>query len=439
MAELKKVLILSYFFPPCNLTAAQRVRGWAEYLHQHGYYPIIITRNWDHPVNGPDDMHHDSGSAIVHEQNERYAAYYLPFRGNLRDRLYAKYGKDRFNLLRKALSFVELCGHHFSSRFIPFSNLYRFANDYLRRHPDIRQVVVSGNPFEIFRFGYVLHRKHGVSWIADYRDDWNTSEVNASRGMLDGFLQKLEVRSEKKYMATAACVTSISKVYADKIGAFNQRPGHVILNGYFPSDYAAFLHRDLYAEFTVVYNGMLYASQQIEVFLDGFKAFVDAHPQERKQIRLQFPGILFLKDVAARVAAYMQGYEDVLVMTPRVPRDTVLDIQARAHVLLMVSHEGAKGIPSSKIYEYLGLGKPVLICPGDACILEDTFRPYNLGFVAQTAAEAQAVLEARFALYAQGQGTGEAPDWRYIEQFTRDTQAGVLAKLLDHYDGNLAH
>ena len=42
----KKVLILSYFFPPCNLPASQRSYGWATQLHEYGYHPIIITRNW---------------------------------------------------------------------------------------------------------------------------------------------------------------------------------------------------------------------------------------------------------------------------------------------------------------------------------------------------------------------------------------------------------
>ena len=75
MEELKKVLVLSYFFPPCNLTASQRSLGWAKYLNKFGFYPIFITRNWEHHINGPEDMHHHSGNEIINEQYETHAVY----------------------------------------------------------------------------------------------------------------------------------------------------------------------------------------------------------------------------------------------------------------------------------------------------------------------------------------------------------------------------
>ena len=48
---MKKILIISYFFPPCNLTPSQRTISWARLLHKHGYYPIVITRRWDTKIN----------------------------------------------------------------------------------------------------------------------------------------------------------------------------------------------------------------------------------------------------------------------------------------------------------------------------------------------------------------------------------------------------
>ena len=47
---MKKILIISYFFPPCNLTAAQRVYSLAKYLSKYGFYPTIVTRRWDHSI-----------------------------------------------------------------------------------------------------------------------------------------------------------------------------------------------------------------------------------------------------------------------------------------------------------------------------------------------------------------------------------------------------
>lgn len=433
---MKKVLILSYFFPPCQLTAAQRAYGWAKCLKNEGWDPVVITRNWEHHIGGPDDMHHDSGTDLVIEKNDDFETHYLPFRGNLRDRLYSKHGKSKFTLLRKALSFKELLLQHFSNKVISFSNIYDYALAYCKKHKDVEMILVTGNPFELFRFGWMLNQKTGIPWIADYRDDWTTSEVNHKRGFADGILRSLERRSEKKWVGSAAAITSISPYYVKKISEFTHRPGQVILNGFFEADFADFQDQELEESFTIVYNGMLYPSQQVEVFLDAFKQLADAHPAIRNKIKLKFPGILFLKHVAERVSSYMKGYEDMIEMTERISRKEVLLIQAKAHLLLMVSHKDTIGIPSSKIYEYLGLGKSVLVCPGDKDILDETFSAYNLGYIAYTADEAFRQLQELFSNYLNGSFNDVAPDRSYISTFNRNEQAAVLARymnqLLEH-------
>lgn len=428
---MKKVLIISYFFPPCNLTASQRSMGWARYLKEQGWDPIVITRNWDNHIANPNDINKDSGKEVIHKTSSEFEAYYLPYKGNLRDRLYAKYGHNQFILLRKVLSFIELVGSNFNKAFIPYSNLHAFALDYCKKHDDVKAIIVTGNPFEIFRFGYLLHKEIGIPWIADYRDDWTTSEMNNAKGLLNHFLFQLNKRSEKKWVGTSACITTVSPYYAQKIGRFVQKAGHVLLNGFFEDDLKTFQNRTLYEDFTIVYNGMLYSSQQIEIFLAGFKNFVDANPKFRNKIKLQFPGILYLKDIALRVEKFMHGYEDTLLLTERISREKVLEMQAKAHLLLMVSHLGIKGVPSSKIYEYLGLGRPVLICPGDKDILDETFSPYNLGFIANTSEETFDVLSAQFQKYLDGTYESLQADLTYNQQFTRSTQVKVLADILN--------
>ena len=66
---MQKVLIISYFFPPCNLTASQRVVSWAKYLHKSGYYPIIITRKWEKHVTSFDDCHYPTSKEVLIEDS----------------------------------------------------------------------------------------------------------------------------------------------------------------------------------------------------------------------------------------------------------------------------------------------------------------------------------------------------------------------------------
>ena len=61
---MEKVLIISYFFPPCNLTASRRALNWAQNLREFGYDPIVITRKWDHEIKNPSDLGKDSKQII---------------------------------------------------------------------------------------------------------------------------------------------------------------------------------------------------------------------------------------------------------------------------------------------------------------------------------------------------------------------------------------
>ena len=52
-------------------------------------------------------------------------------------------------------------------------------------------LLISGNPFVQFKFGYDLNKQFGIKWIADYRDDWNTSELESNFGKVKQFVDKL--------------------------------------------------------------------------------------------------------------------------------------------------------------------------------------------------------------------------------------------------------
>ena len=85
---MREVLIISYFYPPCTLTAAQRPAGWLKYLPQFGYKPIVITRNWDVTLSKPEDQLKNAGSQLYIEKSETHEVHYLPYRASLRDRLF---------------------------------------------------------------------------------------------------------------------------------------------------------------------------------------------------------------------------------------------------------------------------------------------------------------------------------------------------------------
>ena len=141
-----KIIILSYFFPPCNITASQRALSWAKYLGEFGFYPIVITRNWERPVNYPTDLHHDTHQTVIHQKFGTYEVYYLPYKQSFRDKLYTQKETARFPLMRQLLTFWELIMQNFVDIVIPFRNFYTFTKQYLKKNSDIKLMVVTANP-----------------------------------------------------------------------------------------------------------------------------------------------------------------------------------------------------------------------------------------------------------------------------------------------------
>ena len=428
---MQKVLIIAYFYPPCNLTASARPAAWAKYLSQYGYYPMVITRNWDVAINKPSDISKSSGTEEKSVVTEQSAVYYLPYQASLKDKIYAQHGDSKYRLLRKALSFFELVFQNYFLRVVPFSNFYDKAVELIEQNPGLDKLVITANPFVSFFIGYRLKQKFPkLKWVADYRDDWSTSEITNHTNALAKFIFGIESKSEKKWVGTASVTTTISPYYAQKISGFTGIPGKTLLNGFTEDDLAKVADQSKPTELAVTYNGTLYPTQPIELFLNGFKQAVDKYGS-KLTFRLNFPGLAYDAVQAERVRSNMKGYEHTLHITERIPRTQVFDIQNQSHAFLMVAHQGIKGISSSKLYEYLCFKKPVILCPNDNDIIQETVTDTGTGVICNTEGEVYNSL-SRMAEDLISKGKVECPiNEERLMSYSRNNQAKVLAEILN--------
>lgn len=424
---MKKVLIISYFFPPCTLTAAQRPFFWARYLKDYGYYPIIVTRKWDSPIKQPADVLKSTSSGISHEKKNGYEVYSLPYRASLRDQVFVKFTGTPLSILSKFLTLIYLIFQNISLRFIPHRNIYTLAKKLIKEDPTINKVVISANPFEQFFFGYLLQKREGIKWIADYRDDWTTSELKLSKNIAQKFISKLERKSEKKWVSTANKITSVSSHYVKKISTLTKRPGEVLLNGFQVSEEKK-IKEDPYSIFSIVYNGTLYSTQPVELFLDTVKQVADKWGKDK--IHIYFPGLAFDKNQAKRVGGYISGYESCFTIMPRISKAEVIKMQNKAQLMLMIPHKGLIGIPSSKLFEYLGLKKSILLLPSDGDIIEEILLDSNLGKICTNISEAVEIINQLMHLFYNGEYLDVEPSPNWIN-YSRYNQTKILAETLD--------
>lgn len=428
---MKKVLVISYFYPPCNLPASNRVLGWAAYLKEYDFYPVIVTRQWDIPINKPEDLHLSCGTSIRHEVKDSHEVFYLPYKASLRDKFFLKYKKKYANLIRRALTFFELLFQNYFVQAVPYKNFYTFSKEYLKNNPDISLIIITGNPFVLFKFGDKLHKEFSIPWIADYRDDWNTTEIWRPRNLAEKLICKIERKSEKKWLASSEFFISVSDHYVNKISSFINKRGYVIYNGFFEKS-EEYLNQPFFTDFTITYNGTLYKTQKIEIFLDGFKKVVDFF-RKRIKVSLCFPGLAYDTFQAERVQKYLKGYESNIIITSRIPRNEVLIIEARSHCLLMVSHQDIKGIPSSKIFEYLAFRKPILLCPSDNDVLQNILLETGLGLICKNSDEVFSSLKNLIIEFIETDRLLISANESFIQKYSRRFQTATFASLIKKY------
>jgi glycosyltransferase involved in cell wall biosynthesis len=420
---MKKVLILSYYFPPCNLTAAQRIGSWEKYLPEFGFYPIVVTRNWTGKELLEEQRLMDSGDMQRVVKNENSEIHFLPYKSTIRDFFFIN--KSKFPLFRYVSKFFTLMQtllNFFFIRTYRFKNLYYYADQLLSADKSITLLMTSVDPFEQFFMAYLLKKRHpNVKWIADYRDDWTTSEI-------DRFpFRKFQAYLEKKWVGTSSAILSISPYYTQKISALVGVKGFTVLNGFDNINSLSSTNTDP-NNFILTYNGTLYASQPIEIFLEGFKLFVSKNPNIN--VHLYFPGLLFNKIQANRVINALHGFELNYTVTERVSRQEVLSLQERSDLLVMVAHKNIKGIPSSKIFEYIGLRKHFIVCPGDGDILDEIAYSCKLGNVLETKENVSLFLQEKLQEKTEG-GKAKVLNEDSVIQFSAKKQVAFLSNILN--------
>lgn len=412
------------------MTASQRIEGWVKYLSLFGYYPIVITRNWDITINSPEDASITTGVGVIQEKNQNYEVHYVPYKASRRDDIFVK-NKDKkyIQKLSKILTVRDLLFEGINNKAIPYANIYEYSRKIINENQDINFAIISAKPFNQFKFGYLLNKEFGLKWIADYRDDWNTSELESKTTGLMKYISKIQSKNEKKWVGSSECITSISKIYKDRISQFVKKKGFVILNGFDGVEDTEIIKKDN-KRFCITYNGSLYPTQSIEPILNAVKKIIQ-NEEFQIEVHLNFPGLGFDKIQEKRVRDLMKGFEQFVHITNRIPKNEVVHIQKNSDLLLMVAHGMVKGVPSSKLYEYIGIKKQILLFPNDHDIIEETLNDTGLGLICDTEDQIYDHLVSLIKLKEKGETETLVIDDSKIEYYSRKNQAAELAKLLD--------
>ena len=391
---LKKILIISYFYPPSNFVGGDRVAAWAKYLHEFGYYPTIITRNWNDGQKELTDKINDN--TLKHEVFDTYEVYYLPYKRTLRDKL-NDYPNSILKYVRKSLSFIELIASNFFLSSIPYNNFYCFAKSLIQENPNkFSFLIASGRPFQLFHIANKLHKNTQIRWFADYRDEWNTFQNNESKSFLNNLIGLLEKQSEKKWTTNSTAFITVSEYWEKSIRNFIKKPGFVVMNGYDIDEIKKIdPPKTSFDSFCITYAGTMYPSQDIEVFIKASNLIILKY-QSLINIKINFIGIEVMPNQKQRILNLIgNNLNKNYFILPRLPKNQLLDFYEKSDMLLATGFSKIRGWYPVKIFEYSATGIPILLCPGDKDVLDEYIYKTQCGEIAHSTEECFEILSSK--------------------------------------------
>lgn len=427
---MKRLLFVTYYFPPSGGSGVQRSLKFVKYLPEFGWRPTVLTvrpesASWPDP--DPDSVADIPEGTLVERTGawDPYAWYARLLGRKKQEVISVGFTGDDGAVPRRRLARwirANLFLPDARVGWVPFATAR--ARALMRQKYDA--VLTTGPPHSTHFAGLALRRTHGTPWLADFRDPWTEIYYYADLPMA-GPARALDALLERRVLRNADGCTVVS---ASMQRRFAQRgyASEVIENGFDPADFEESASSVSGDAFVVAHVGNMSRTQNPEGL---WKALSDPEtPSDWPDLQFRFTGHVD-STVLASVSASCPGVR--LDTLPYVPHRTAIDRMREAALLLLPINrvQGAEAITTGKLYEYLASGRPVLALGpvhGDAArILQETGAGRMFDF--DDVDGVRAFLHSHYEAWRAGSPMQGAPPDR-ITRYSRREQARQLAALL---------
>jgi len=435
-SKTKKVLVISYAFPPTNAIGAVRVGKLAKYLPEFGWEPVVLTA--DRREHIPQTLPVEIDEANIVRTPYFYlnpALNYQRFhpRDNASGSNPASRGRAFYNLLRPLARLatnlaaqLPILGNLFSEPTGWYFYAVREGLKLLNRG-DIQIIFSSSTPGVCHLIAARLHHKTKIPWIAEYRDPWVDPCDNKSR-----FYQCLETKWEKRVMKDCETLITVSEFTVKQLEAVHSKKIAVIHNGFDEQDYSE--NVPLTSKFTLTSTGSISSGKRSPELL--FQAMAQLQEEGRispNNFEVRLYGGGSVKTLLPIIEKY--HLKDLVKIYGFVPFNESIRRQQESTALLLTEWNNplAKHVYTGKVFEYLGAGRPVLALAYKTGAIDQLLQETGAGILVNEVEAIKGVLTHWLEEWQQSRRITSHwnPDTNVIKKYTRREGARKLAQLLD--------
>lgn len=356
--DTKRVLILTYYWPPSGGAGVQRWLKFCRYLPQYGVEPVVITvdpKVASYPLldesllaEVPKDMQ------VIHTRSFEPLALLGRIVGKKQVPHAGFSNVDTRSLLQRVLRFIR------GNFFVPDARVgwNRYAYKAARKlieQKSFDAIVTTGPPHSTHLVGLRLKKKLGIKWLADFRDPW-TDIYYYNQLMHLPFVKQYDAKLERKVLAAADEVVTncpsnrlllSGKLHKDCIGKFTS-----VTNGFDEDDFVDDVPRpDI---FTLTYVGTISERYEPDVVFAALQHLV------KKGINLRFRVVGSIAPSLIELVKQrsLDAYFELIDYVPH--HEAIKYMQHSSMLLYIFPKTNNDGGIAGKLFEYLATGVPIL-------------------------------------------------------------------------------
>lgn len=431
MHEQKKVLLLTYYWPPAGGAGVQRWLKMSKVLAQHVQLSVYHPKNADYPIID-ESLNSQIPKNIIQIQQKIREPYSLARKINPKNKTYQKgmiENKENQSLLSKISLWIRANYFIPDARSLWIQPSYKFLKEYLEQNP--QDVIIStGPPHSMHLIGLKLKQEFPkIQWIADFRDPWTNIDYFDKLPLNQKSLTKHQ-KLERKVLQNADVITTVSPTWSEDLSKLANKSVNVIFNGFDTEDFKH--NKASENQFRITYIGSLNEDRNPHLLWETLDELCDVE-DFKTVFELQIIG-----SIAPAVKSEIQQYENLnqkVIFFDYIPHKQAIEALQKSQILLLLINETAneKGIIPGKFFEYLAAKRQILCLGKTDSDIAKLLSDLSAGNVVQRddKVEMKKVLLQYFDDFKIQKLNQNPP--QNIDEFSRESAALQFLKLIEDY------
>ncbi|ENI5846036.1 glycosyltransferase family 4 protein [Flavobacterium psychrophilum] len=424
---MKKVLIITYYWPPAGGPGVQRWLKFVKYLPDYNIQPIVyIPENPTYPIIDEGLISEVSEQAII-LKNKIIEPYQLASIFSKKSTKGISSGiipnQKKQSFIQKLLLLVR------GNLFIPDARILwvkpsvKYLEKYISEN-NIDTIITSGPPHSLHLIGLKLKQNLNVKWFADFRDPWTTIGYHSAL-KLSSYAEKKHKNLERKVLNTADTIIVTSKTTKTEFQAITTKPIEVITNGY---DVENISKQTLDEKFTLAHIGSFLSDRNPIILWESLSELVAENEKFATLFQLKLIGKVSQEILNSMGNFNLNSYVNNIGY---VSHKEAIEHQKKSQVLLLIEidSEDTKSIIPGKLFEYMVSERPIIGIGPKGSDFAEIIKNTNTGtfFTYDKKEELKNLILSYFELYLIQKLTVSAVG---LQQYSRKKLTEKLANII---------